>query len=100
MSTFSNIFSSKTTGPIKAKFHVEPPWDGGTKVCSNGPGHMTKMAVMPIYGKNLKNLLLRNQKATELETCMQHWILEYCQVCSNDVPGLTSIYYSKVKFSS
>ena len=24
----------------------------GTKVCSNGPGHMTKMAAMPIYGKN------------------------------------------------
>ena len=54
MSTFSNIFSSETTGPIEAKFHMEPPWDGGTKVCSNGPGHMTKMAAMPIYGKNLK----------------------------------------------
>ena len=53
MSTFSNI-SSETTGPIKAKFHIEPLWDGGTKVCSNGPGHMTKMAAMPIYGKNLK----------------------------------------------
>ena len=29
-------------------------WDGGTKVCSNGHGHMIKMATMPIYGKNLK----------------------------------------------
>ena len=28
---------------------------------------MTKMAAMPIYGKNLKNLL-RNQKAYDLET--------------------------------
>ena len=27
---------------------------GGMKVYSNGPGHMTKMAAMPIYGKNLK----------------------------------------------
>ena len=36
------------------KFHVELLWDGGTKVCSNGPGHMTKMAAMSIYGKNLK----------------------------------------------
>ena len=44
------------------------PWDGGTKVCSNGPGHMTKMATMPIYGKKLKNLLLLNQKADDLET--------------------------------
>ena len=67
LSTFSNI-SSETTGPIKAKFHVEPPWDGVTKVCSNGPGHMTKMAAMPIYGKNFKNLLLWNQKADDLET--------------------------------
>ena len=54
MSTFSKIFSSETTGPIEVKFHVKPPWDGGTNVCSNGPGHMTKMAAMPIYGKNLK----------------------------------------------
>ena len=53
MSTFSNIFSG-TIGPIEAKFHMEPPWDGGTKVCSTGPGHMTKMAAMPLYDKNLK----------------------------------------------
>ena len=26
----------------------------GNKVCSNGPGHMTKMPAIPIYGKNLK----------------------------------------------
>ena len=54
LSTFSNIFSSETIKPIETKFHVEPLWDGGTKVCSNGPGHMTKLAAMPIYGKNLK----------------------------------------------
>ena len=52
--TISNIFSSETAWPIKAKFYVEPPWVGGTKVYINGPGHMTKMAAMPIYGKNLK----------------------------------------------
>ena len=62
------IFPSETTGPIKVKFHIESKkisndqelihiehlWDGGTKVCSNGPGHMTKLAAMPISGKNLK----------------------------------------------
>ena len=68
MSTFSNIFSSKNTGPIEAKFHMEPPWDQGTNICSYGPGNTTKKAVMPIYGKYLKNLLLRNQKADDLET--------------------------------
>ena len=49
-----HIFSSETAGPIKVKFHMAPPWDVGTGICSNGPGHMTKVTVMPIYGKNLK----------------------------------------------
>ena len=48
-----NIFSSETAWPIKAKLYVEPPWEGGMKVYINGPGHMAKMAAMPIYGKNL-----------------------------------------------
>ena len=52
--TFSNFFSLETARSIEAKFHVEPPLDGGVKVCSNGPGHMTNIAAMPIYGKNLK----------------------------------------------
>ena len=49
----SNIFCSETTGHIEANFHVESPWDGGTKVSPNGPGHMTKMAAMPIDDKNI-----------------------------------------------
>ena len=53
-SQFSNIFYSETAWPIKAKFYVEAPWEGGTKVYINGPGHMTKMAAMTIYCKNLK----------------------------------------------
>ena len=32
----------------------------GTKICSNGPGHMTKMAAIHIYGKNL------NQRTIDL----------------------------------
>ena len=51
-STISNVFSSETAWPIKSKFFVEHPWEGGTKVYINGPGHMTKMAATPIYGKN------------------------------------------------
>ena len=51
---FSNVFSSETAWLIKAKFYVEPPWERGTKVYINGPGHMTKMAAMSIYGKNLQ----------------------------------------------
>ena len=51
-STISNVFSSETAWPIKANFYVEPPWEGGTKVCIKGPDHMTKMAATPILGKN------------------------------------------------
>ena len=65
---FTNVFSSETAWPIKAKFYVEPPLEGGTKVYINGPGHMTKMAAMPIYGKNLKKILPQNQKSYDLET--------------------------------
>ena len=50
----SVFFSLETARPIEAKFHVDHPWDGGTKICSNYPAHMTKMAAMPIYGKNIK----------------------------------------------
>ena len=53
-STFSNFFFLETARPIEAKFHVKPPWDVGTKICSNGPGHMTSVAVMSVYGKTLK----------------------------------------------
>ena len=38
--------------PIEAKLHMEPLWDKGTEVYLNGPGHMTKMAAMPMYGQN------------------------------------------------
>ena len=53
-STISNNFSSETTVPIPTKFHLQPPGPLGKKNCSNGLGHMTNMAAMPIYGKNLK----------------------------------------------
>ena len=49
---FSKIFSSETAWPIKAKFYMKHLWEGGINVYINNPGHMTKMAAMPIYGKN------------------------------------------------
>ena len=52
-STFSNFFSLEIFMPTEAKFYVEPPWDEGMKVNTNGLCHMPKMAAMPIYGKNL-----------------------------------------------
>ena len=77
---------------------MELLWDGGMKVCSKGPGHMTKMATMPIYGKNCKKSspepnLLRNQRPMTLKLGMQHRVLKYYQVCSNDDTRLTLTYF-------
>ena len=45
----------QTSSPqIEAKIHMKSPWDEGTKVYSNSPGHMFKIAAMPIYSKNFK----------------------------------------------
>ena len=60
--------SLKPPGPIKLKFHTETSQDAETKVCSNGPGQMTKMAATPIMVKSIKKLLLQNQKADDLGT--------------------------------
>ena len=58
-----NAQRSSSPKPLgQAKFYVEPPWVGVTKVCSRHLGHITKMDAMPIYGKNpFKNLLLQNR---------------------------------------
>ena len=78
-STFSNFFSSKNTRLFEAKFHMEPPWDVGLKMCSNILGHMTKMASRPIYGKNL-------QKSPSAEPrCRWPWNLDF----SNRYSGTT-----------
>ena len=65
------------------------------KVCSNGPGHMSKMATMPIYGKNLKKIFSSGTKRPmTLNPRMHHRVLKYYQVCSNDDPGLTLTYFT------
>ena len=69
-------------------------WDGVTKVCSNGPGHLTKVAAMSIYGKNLTNPLLRNQKADDFETW---YAASGAQVLPNSWVDL-DLFYGKVKF--
>ena len=53
LSTFSNGFSSETTGSILFKFHMQLPGRMEKKVYLFRSGHMTKVAPMPVYGKNL-----------------------------------------------
>ena len=92
-STISNIFS-ETAWPIKAKFYVEPPWEGGTKVCINGPGHMTKMAATPIYGKNPSKIFSGTGRPISTKLCMKHRGLLPIIVCTNDDPGVTLTYFT------
>ena len=54
LSTFSKDLSSETIEPISFKFHMQSSSKGGEKVSIFGSGHLTKMAGMPIYVKNLK----------------------------------------------
>ena len=62
LSTFSNILSSETTGPIETKCHVESTYDGETNVYSYGLGHMTNMTAMPIYSKNRQKISFSRTK--------------------------------------
>ena len=74
--SYSNIFSSKTTWPIEAKFYVNHLYDGGTNVYINNLGHMTKMAAMPIYGKNPSNIFFsETNKLTSMKLGVKHpWL--------------------------
>ena len=82
---FSNVFSSETAWPIKAKIYVEPPWEGGTEVYIKGPGHMTKMAATSIYGKHLKISRTGGPIYTKLLPII---------VYINDDPGVTLTYFT------
>ena len=54
--------SLKPLARSKLNFDVEPPWVGGTNVCSRHLGHMTKMAATPIYGKNPSKIFSRTDE--------------------------------------
>ena len=56
-----NFFFTETVGLFEIKAHMKVNLRMGMKLYTNELGHMTNMATMPIYGKNLKNLLLQNQ---------------------------------------
>ena len=45
---------------FSGKSNLESPWEGFMKGYINGPGHMTKMVVMPIPGKSKRKAMNRN----------------------------------------
>ena len=70
-SIYFNIVFSQTIGPIELKFHVKTPYDTSAKIYSKYFSHMTKMAAMPIYGKNhLKIFFSRTRRPVTLRLGM------------------------------
>ena len=67
----SNVFS-ETTGPFKAIFCMEPQWIEGMKVCSQHLGHITKVASLPLYGKNPIKIFSETKGPMALGLGMQH----------------------------
>ena len=78
--------------PIEIKFHITTPYDRLARIDTNCYGHMTKMATMPIHGKNYLNILW-NQRPLALGLGMQHCECGPYQVCTNDESRLTLTYF-------
>ena len=58
-------------------------------------GHITKMAAMPIYGKNLlKNIFLGTTWQLLMKLCMKHQRPKPFIICANYDPGLTLTYFT------
>ena len=87
-----NIFSSETSRPIsQISYGASLGW-GNESLFKWYWSHDQDGRHADILVKSLKNLLLQNQRPMILKLGMQHRVLEYYQVCSNDDPGLTLTY--------
>ena len=64
---YSKIFLCESALPIKAKFYMKHLQEEGTSVFINYLGHMTKMAAMPIYGKNPSKIFSRGRGGVVVE---------------------------------
>ena len=63
------------------------------KIYLHDAGHMTKLAAMPIYGKNLSKIYFsRTGGPIFTKLGMLHWGLQPIIVCSNDDPRVTLTY--------
>ena len=92
---FSKIFFSETAWPIKAKFYMKHLWEGRTNVFINNPCHMTKMAAMPIYGKNPSKFFFSGTTGPiSTKLGMKHWGLEYYNVFINYDLWMTLTYFT------
>ena len=60
----------------------------------NNPGHMTKMAAMPIYGKNPFKIFFSGTGGPSTKLGMKHQWLKYYNVYINHDPVMTLTYFT------
>ena len=78
----------------KAKFYTKHLEEGGTNVYDN-PGHMTKMAAMPIYGKHPSKIFFSGTTGSiSRKLGMKHQGLKYYNVCINHDLVMTLTYFT------
>ena len=66
------------------------------KVCINGQGHMTKMAVMAINRKKpLKIFFSRTRWHMNFKLGMKHQAMELYKVYINHDPGMTLTFFTE-----
>ena len=58
------------------------------------PGHMTKMAAMPIYGKNPSKIFSRTNGSISTKLDMKHPWLKHYNVYINHDPVMTLTYFT------
>ena len=86
------IFFSETSWPIKANFHVGPPWEDGTKVYIDSPCH--NQTVRYTYVWLIPFKISRTKHAMIFKHGMQHRGLILYEVHINDETGLTLTYFT------
>ena len=65
------------------------------KIHQHNAGHMTKMAAIPLYGKNtLKILFPGTTGAISVKLCMKYQRPKPFIICANNDPGLTLTYFT------
>ena len=80
-SIYYNIVFSEIIGPNELRFHIKTSYNKLVKIYANCFDHMTKMADMPIYGKNpLKIIVSRTRRSMTLGLGMLYWGCRACQV--------------------
>ena len=65
------------------------------KIHQHFAGHITKMAAMPIYGKNHSKIIFPGITWQILmKLCMKHQRPKPFNICANYDPGLTLTYFT------